>query len=147
MPNGEDTLKVKAYSFGGSAETTETLKVDNEPPHSLSLTEFPSNHEISDGQRATLKASATDGVEGTPSSGIASIMLDVDGQPISGPQGGCSKGPCTGHAEWTLSAENYAAGEHTLTLVVTDNAGNVTEEPYHLTVHHPENVAVTALAQ
>ncbi len=68
-------------------------------------------------------------------------MLDVDGQPISGPQGGCSKGPCTGHAEWTLSAENYAAGEHTLTLVATDSAGNVTEEPYHLTVHHPENVA------
>ena len=50
--------------------------------------------------------------------------------------------PCTGSAEWTLSAENYAAGEHTLTVVATDNAGNVASETYHLTIHHPENVAV-----
>ena len=69
-------------------------------------------------------------------------MLDVDGQPVSGPQGGCSKGPCTGHAEWTLSAENYAAGEHTLTVVATDNAGNVAKEHIPFDGSPPENVAV-----
>ena len=53
-----------------------------------------------------------------------------------------SLGPCTGHAEWTLSGENYAAGEHTLTVVATDNAGNVEKAEYHVTIHHAENVAV-----
>jgi RHS repeat-associated protein len=144
MPNGEDNLEayVKDAASLEAHLTTQKIKVDAEPPHNITLSGLPSNHEIDEGQHIALKASATDGVEGTPSSGIASILLDVDGQSISGPQGGCSKGPCTGNAEWTLSAENYAAGEHTLTVVATDNAGNVASETYHLTIHHPENVAV-----
>jgi hypothetical protein len=144
MPNGEDTLTVTASNSAGieAAKVTQKLKVDNEPPHGLTFSGLPSNHEISDGQHYLLKASATDGIEGTPSSGIASIMLDIDGQAISGPQGYCSLGPCTGSAEWTLSGENYAAGEHTLTVLATDNAGNVTTEEYHVKIHHPENVAV-----
>ncbi len=141
MPNGEDTLKVRAYSFGGSAETTETLKVDNEPPHNLTFSGLPGNHEVADGQSIPLKATVEDGGEGKPSPGIASITLEVDGKAVGGPQGACS-GACTGHAEWTLNSENYPAGEHTLTVVATDNAGNVEKEEYHLTIHHPEDVQV-----
>jgi RHS repeat-associated protein len=145
MPNGEDSLEAYVKNGMGSEAhlTTQKIKVDNEPPYNITLSELPSNHEIRDGQHILLKASATDGKSPTPSSGMASILLDVDGQPISGPQGGCSKGPCTGNAEWTLNAENYAAGEHTLTVVATDNAGNVADsEEYHLIVHHAENVTV-----
>ncbi len=144
MPDGEDNLEayVKDAASLEAHLATQKIKVDNEAPYNITLSGLPSNHEIDEGQHVALKASATDGTSPTPSSGIASIVLDVDGQPVSGPQGGCSKGPCTGTAEWTLSAENYAAGEHTLTVVATDNAGNVASETYHLTVHHPENVAV-----
>ncbi len=145
MPNGEDTLEAYVKDATGAEGhlATQKIKVDNEPPYNITLSGFPSNHEIDDGQHILLKASATDGKSPAPSSGIASIMLDVDGQPVSGPQGGCSKGPCTGNAEWTLNAENYAAGEHTLTVVATDNAGNVADsEEYHLTIHHAESVAV-----
>ena len=141
--NGEETLTVSVTDVtGGEAKVTKTLKVDTEPPHGITLSGLPSNHEIDEGQHLALKASATDGVSPTPSSGIASILLEVDGQSISGPQGYCSPGPCTGNAEWALSAENYAAGEHTLTVVATDNAGNVATEEYHLIVHHPESVPV-----
>jgi RHS repeat-associated protein len=144
LPNGEDTLEVYVKDAAGAEAhiATQTIKVDNEPPHNITLSGLPSNHEIDEGQHISLKASAIDGVEGTPSSGMASILLEVDGESISGPQGSCSPGPCTGHAEWTLSAENYAAGEHTLTVVATDNAGNVASETYHLTIHHPESVSV-----
>lgn len=68
-------------------------------------------------------------------------MLEVDGEAVSGPQGYCSPGPCTRTAQWTISGENYAAGEHTLTVVATDNAGNVETATYHMTIHHPEGVA------
>jgi RHS repeat-associated protein len=142
MPNGEDTLNVTVYDgVGGKAKTTQTLKVDNEPPHSITLSGLPSNHEISDGQHPLLKASAEDGVEGKPAPGLASIMLEVDGQAVGGTQGSCS-GSCTGHAEWTLNGENYAAGEHTLTVVATDNAGNVETTTSHVTIHHAGGVAV-----
>ncbi len=142
--NGEETLTVSVTDAMGieDAKVTKTLKVDTEPPHGITFSGLPSNHEISDGQHYLLKASATDGVTGTPSSGIASIMLEVDGQAVSGPQGYCPSGPCTGNAEWTLSGENYAAGEHTLTVVATDNAGNVATEEFHMTIHHAEGVAV-----
>jgi RHS repeat-associated protein len=144
MPNGEDNLQnlnVKS-AMAGETLPTKKIKVDSEPPHGITLTELPSSHEIDDGQHVSLKASAIDGVTGTPSSGMASILLEVDGEPVSGPQGSCPLGPCTGHAEWTLSGENYAAGEHTLTVVATDNAGNVEKAEYHVTIHHAENVAV-----
>ncbi len=145
MPDGEDNLEayVKDAATLEAHLTTQKIKVDNEAPYNIILTGFPSNHEISDGQHALLKASATDGTSPTPSSGIASIMLDVDGQPVGGPQGYCPLGPCTKTAEWTLNAESYAAGEHTLTVVATDNAGNVADsEEFHLTVHHAEGVNV-----
>ena len=38
--------------------------------------------------------------------------------------------------------KTYAAGEHTLTVVATDNAGNVATAEYHVTIHHAEGVAV-----
>jgi RHS repeat-associated protein len=141
MPNGEDTLKVRVTGFDGSAETTETLKVDSEPPHNLTFSGLPGDHEVADGQPISLKATVEDGGEGKPSPGIASIVLEVDGEAVGGPQGACS-GACTGKANWTLDSENYPAGEHTLTVIATDNAGNVDKEEYHLTIHHPEGVQV-----
>jgi RHS repeat-associated protein len=137
LPEGEDTIEGKVEDAVGLSVTAKgTIKVDDTPPRSLTFSGLPSNHEIVDGQHVLLKASAESGP-----AGIASIVLDVDGLQLGGPQGSCS-GSCTGHAEWTLSGENYAAGEHTLTVVATDNAGNVTKEEYHMKIHHAEGVAV-----
>ena len=143
LPEGEDTVEAKVEDdVGLSATATAKVKLDNLAPHNITLSGLPSNHELGDGQHFLLKASATDGTSGTPSSGIASIVLYLDGQQIGGPQGFCSLGPCTGNAEWTLSGENYAAGQHILTVVATDNAGNVATEEFQVVIHHPENVSV-----
>ena len=142
MSNGEDTLTVTAGDGGGgSGKVTKTIKVDNEPPHSITFSGLPADHEINDGQHPLLEVTAADGVEGQPAPGLASIALEVDGQTVGGSQGSCS-GSCTGHASWTLSGENYAAGEHTLSVVATDNAGNVATAEYHMTVHHATGVAM-----
>ena len=49
MPNGEDTLKAYVKNAMGSEAhiTTEKIKVDAEPPHEITLTGFPGNHENS----------------------------------------------------------------------------------------------------
>jgi RHS repeat-associated protein len=143
LPDGEDTVELKVEDPVGltATGTSAKIKVDNTPPHNITLTGLPSTHEISDGEHVSLTASATDG-SGPESSGVASIVLAVDGQQVGGPSGGCSPGTCTAKGEWTLSAENYSAGKHTITVTATDNAGNVATEAFELTIHHAAPVAV-----
>ncbi len=137
LPEGEDTVEGKVEDATGlNATAVGKIKIDNTPPSITAFNGLPSNHELIDGQHVVLKASAKSGP-----AGIASITLDLDGQQLGGPQGGCS-GSCTGNAEWTLSGENYAAGEHALTVFAEDTAGNVEKAEYHVVIHHPQDVAV-----
>jgi RHS repeat-associated protein len=144
LPDGEDTIEVKVEDSVGLTATgvSAKIKVDNTPPHSITLEGLPSTHEISDGQHISLKASAEDGTAGHPSSGVASIRLTMDGQEVGTPSKGCPEGPCKATGEWTLSGENYAAGEYTLDVIATDNAGNVATEVSHVTIHHAGGVGV-----
>jgi RHS repeat-associated protein len=143
LPEGEDTIEAHATDPVGLKASTgpATVKIDEAAPHNITLTGLPSTHEISDGQHFLLKASATDGTSPTPSSGVASIALTMDGQSLGSPQGKCSPGPCTASGEWTLSGEAYATGQYTLAVVATDNAGNVAKEEFQVTIHHAAGVA------
>jgi RHS repeat-associated protein len=143
LPDGEDIIDLKVEDPVGLNATgvSGKIKVDNTPPHTITLSGLPSTHEIGDGEHLALTASATDG-SGTESSGVASIVLAVDGQQVGSPSGGCSPGTCTAKGEWTISAENYSAGKHTITVTATDNAGNVAKEEFELTIHHAAPVAV-----
>jgi RHS repeat-associated protein len=137
LPEGEDKVEAKVWDpVGLTAATAVTVKIDNAPPHNVTLSELPSTHEISDGQHFPLKATAESGP-----AGIASIRLTMDGQEVGTPSKGCS-GSCMAHGEWTLSGESYAAGEYTLDVIATDNAGNVTTEVFHVTIHHASDVSV-----
>jgi hypothetical protein len=143
LPDGEDTIDLKVEDPVGltATGTSAKIKVDNTPPHNITLTGLPSTHEIGDGEHLALTASATDG-SGPESSGVASIVLAVDGAQVGSPSGGCSPGTCTAKGEWTISAENYSAGKHTITVTATDNAGNVAKEEYELTIHHAAPMGV-----
>jgi RHS repeat-associated protein len=137
LPEGEDTVEVKVEDPVGLTEKKSAkVKVDNAPPHSVTLSGLPSTHEISDGQHFLLKASATSGL-----AGMASIVLTMDGQAVGAPSKGCT-GECTASGEWTLSGESYAAGTYTLAEIATDNAGNVTTETYSVTIHHAGAISV-----
>ncbi len=91
---------------------------------------------------------ATDGEGTTPSSGVASLKLGVDGAEAAQPKGHCPLGPCTASAEWTINAGQLGAGEHTLTVVATDNAGNMSDESFPIFVHStaPTGVGPGSLA-
>ncbi|HEX4466960.1 MAG TPA: SMP-30/gluconolactonase/LRE family protein [Solirubrobacteraceae bacterium] len=144
LPNGEDPIRVSAHdemAASSSAEHGEgeaTLKVDSEPPYSLSVGGLPSNGEVLElGEvEGQLTAEATDGKSGTPSSGLKSLTLAVDGKVFGNPSGSCAAGPCTATGHWSISGADLGAGVHTLTVLATDNANNYSEKTFKLIVSH-----------
>jgi RHS repeat-associated protein len=138
LPDGEPTVEftVKDGGMGLSSTSTTKVKVDGTVPHEITLTGLPPNLEIGDGLYH-LKVSAKDGSGTTISSGIASLVLKVDGVQFGSPQGSCSTGPCTATGEWTVSGTEFAVGQHEVTVTATDNAANVAVEKYTMYVSRP----------
>jgi RHS repeat-associated protein len=144
LPEGEDTVEVKAFNATGASGTASAkVKVDNAPPHSITLSGLSSGGEVLESQKQLhLSANATDGSGTTPSSGVASIALEIDGDPVGTRSGSCTPGPCTATGEWALNMEGYAAGKHTLTVTATDYAGNSASEEIPFTVHRASPLAM-----
>ncbi len=137
LPDGEDTVEVKLYNATGESSSAQAkVRVDGTPPHELTLTGLPPNKEIGNGVYR-VKASAKDGSGSTPSSGVESIALEVDGRQIGSSVWSCSSGPCTATGEWVISGSEFAVGEHEVTVVATDKAKNVAEEKYTMFVARP----------
>jgi YD repeat-containing protein len=148
LPNGEDHVRAAADDDEPDSWSREhgegeiVLKVDSTPPHGLTLTGLPENGELNE-KAYKLSAQATDGSGKTPSSGIKSIALTFDGQEVTGGiSGSCKPGPCTANGEWTINGESLGAGKGTLTVIATDNAGNVEKKPYAVTVRHTTSLPV-----
>ncbi len=143
MPNGEEKLETTAHDAVGLAAnvSSQTIKVDGTPPHGIVLSGLPSSGVINEAQYH-LQAPATDGSGKTPSSGVKSIALYLDGYEVAGKSGSCAPGPCTAVGEWTINGETFGAGKHTLTVQATDNAGNVETKPYPITVRHAGSLGV-----
>ncbi|HEV2975127.1 MAG TPA: SMP-30/gluconolactonase/LRE family protein [Solirubrobacteraceae bacterium] len=117
------------------------IKVDATPPHGIKVSGFQNGSELPLGE-THLKVEATDGTEPTPSSGIKSITVKVDGQEVSGSAASCPLGPCTASTELTLAARNYSSGAHSLVVTATDNANNVAQEEFTFYVHGAAPVSV-----
>ncbi|HUA73886.1 MAG TPA: RHS repeat-associated core domain-containing protein [Solirubrobacteraceae bacterium] len=139
LPNGEDTIQTSATDAAGlTTVSTGTLKIDHGRPFNDTIAGVPHN-EIGYGIYK-LKASAQEGTAGIPSSGIASLKLEVDGKEVGTPQGSCSVpiGVCTASGEWTIVGSEYAAGKHTVSLVATSGAGVTSFTNTPLAIHAAE---------
>jgi RHS repeat-associated protein len=138
LPEGEDSVEVKVKDPVGLEGSTGSykVKIDSAPPHNLTLTGLTNGAELGGGP-TTLKAEATDGSGSTPSSGIKSLAIAVDGRQVGSPEGSCSvpTGPCTAKAEWSLSGGEFSTGQHKLKVTATDNAGNVATEEISFEVY------------
>lgn len=143
MNNGDNGVRLSVENATGALESNYSgdLRVDGTPPHSIKISGLPAGNEIGEGIYK-LKAEATDGEGSVASSGIQSLKLGIDGAEATEPNGSCSPGPCTAHAEWTINGGELGAGPHTLTVVATDNANNIENEPFAIFVHHAEPAAV-----
>jgi hypothetical protein len=139
LPNGEDTVEAKVWdAVGLNATVTAPVKVDTTPPYNIKL---GSSTEVGEGEYS-LKVEATDGSGSTLSSGVKSIALAIDGREVGSPEGSCSPGPCTASRSVPINGDELGAGEHKVTVVATDNAGNVASETLTFKVHHDTPVPV-----
>lgn len=125
LPNGEDAVEATVEDgVGLTASATGVVKVDDQKPYDLHLVGLPDNNEMPLGHDK-LEVSASEGSGSTPSSGIASIALWIDGKRVGGPNGSCSPGPCTATGAWAINGQAYAAGTHQVYLDATSGAGTV----------------------
>jgi RHS repeat-associated protein len=146
LPDGKDTVTFSGQNATDTkalaAKTSATVYVDNTPPHNITLSGLPSTKEVGGGEYK-LSAEASDGTAPTPSSGMKSMALLVDGKEVGSFATPCSPGPCTAHSgTWTIFGHNYATGKHTVTVQATDNAGNVERESFEMIVHPATPVAM-----
>ncbi len=145
MVDGEDTMEVMTqdgYLYRGEYSPVgyATVKVDGTPP-AVALTGLPATGVISEAQYH-LRAQATDGKAPTPSSGVKSLVLALDGYVLPGQSGTCTPGPCAATGEWTINGEEFGAGKHTLTVQAINNAGNEEQKNYSITVRHAKPLPV-----
>jgi RHS repeat-associated protein len=143
LPEGEDTVEEKVEDATGlNATASTTVKVDDAPPHNIALSGLGPGGQIGPGEY-TLKAEATDGSGTTPSSGVKSMALFIDGREVGSPSGSCPLGPCTAHSgTWTIFGHSYATGRHSIKVYATDNVGNTSSESFTMTVHPASPVAL-----
>jgi RHS repeat-associated protein len=125
LPDGEDTVDATVEDVAGlTATTSGVIKIDSTPPEDVKLVGLPPNNEVGFG-RDRIQATATSGSGSTPSSGIASISLYIEGGPKLPEHGSCPPGPsCTATGEWEINGEEYAAGRHRVIIYAEDGAGN-----------------------
>jgi len=140
--NAHDAMSGTSSAEHGEGETT--LKVDTEAPHGIKISGLPikgEDYEMGEAE-VHLKAEATDGEGSIPSSGIKSLGLEVDGRAIGAAGGSCPSGPCTASTEWAINGAELGTGAHIITIVATDNAGNINSSNFQLLVHHANPIAM-----
>lgn len=145
MPDGIDETTAFVENMFGKDQViwNQKIKVDATPPprKDIKVEGLENGDELPLGQ-STIAISATDGENGIPSSGIKSITATIDGTSVPGTPASCHEGPCSATTELTLNSRNYTAGEHTLDVIATDNANNVTGEEFQFRVHGAMPVSV-----
>ncbi len=140
--NARDAMAGTSSAERGEGETT--LKIDTEPPHGIKISGLRlkgEDYEMGEAE-VHLKAEASDGEGSIPSSGIKSLGLEVDGRAIGATGGYCPSGPCTASTEWTINGAELGTGEHVMTIVATDNAGNIDSKNFQLVVHHASPITM-----
>ncbi len=145
MPDGEDSFEALAEDDVGLYKQVypQKIKVDYTPPGKFEISGLRNGNELPTGE-PQLTVSATDGEGTTPSSGVKSLKISMEGHEIVGSEAKCEteKGPCTASTKFTLASRDYTTGTHALVATATDNAGNVAQEEFTFRVHGASPVAV-----
>ncbi len=144
MANGEDSIELLAKDAAGLyAYTYATIKVDASKPYKLGFTGMPEEGAEISASPHKLTVHATDGTKPTPSSGVKSIGVSIDGgKETTIPGSACSPGECTASGEYTLDGENLSEGLHRIVVSAVSNAGDSGSKEFVFDVRHSHPVSV-----
>jgi hypothetical protein len=82
-----------------------------------------------------LKVQASDpGASNERKSGVASLVIKVDGVTKDSTAPGCPAGSCAITREWTLNSDSYSAGSHSVQITATDAAGRSSAKTLPITI-------------
>jgi hypothetical protein len=73
-----------------------------------------------------LRMFAKDGSPSAPQSGVAKIEVAVDGTTLQSWEKYCPIGSCRLKVQWSYAPAAFSGTDHSITVTVTDHAGNVT---------------------
>jgi len=139
LPEGISTITDQAQDVAGNnsgAQQVASAKVDRSPPLVTLSGGLYDNHDNVPPQNANLHVSAADGSnDGNPAderSGVASLVVQVDGTQVAAQNQTCDNS-CPLALDYTFDQTKYSAGAHTITVMATDLAGNIST-PQNFTV-------------
>lgn len=143
LVEGENQIELYAENAAHMSATYSSgvIKVDNTKPYGFKISGLPAEGGELSAAPHKVRVEATDGTSPTPSSGIKSLEIKVDGKEVGVSQGYCTPGPCTAGAEWTIDAESLGAGIHRLEVIATDNANNVAGEEFTFAVTNAKPIS------
>jgi len=137
LPTGKDQV---AFAFGDpiwtstgdAAHTTGgsvTLKIDHTAPEVTLSGALTEREKLGTAKTEyPLTITATDGTTAAPQSGVAKVVVKVDGKTEETWTPGCGTENCSFSGTWTLKTSEYTATSHKVEVVVTDAAGVVSEK-------------------
>jgi RHS repeat-associated protein len=141
MPEGLDTMSVKAVSAAGNASTVQTWteKIDRTAPTiGLSGSLWNARSTTLGFTQYTLNINATDGTGARPVAGAASVTVTDNGIPQTGLSSytPCTQGQtqCQINTVWTVEAASLEPGSNTIVVTATDGAGNAATNTLTVTV-------------
>ena len=145
LPDGINTLRAHAVDVAGHtpAETdlgAFVVKVDTKGPDvSLDGALWVERGSLLSTQQDRLVVSAVDGTQASPRSGVKSIDVTIDGKPLTDEQSrantqACPSGNCTMDRAYTIRAEDWDPGDHTVVVLATDQLGNTTKQEWTVTI-------------
>jgi hypothetical protein len=143
LPDGTNTLKFTGIDvMGDSASVTGTLKVDRQPPQVTllgDLADAADGQSLFQGGDADLLVRATDGLSGAVRSQIlidgASPAAAADKSQSCGADGGCPL-----DHDYLQVLGGLSPGDHTVTSIVTDAAGNQARSDWHIDVEEAQGI-------
>ena len=145
MANGDDQIELFAENATGMyGYSLATIKVDDSQPYNLGFTGMPEvGAEISAAPHQ-LTIHATDGTKPTPSSGVRSVAVSIDGgKEKVVPGASCPEGECTASGTYTLNGEELSEGVHRLVVSAVSNSGvPASSKEFLFDVRHASPVAV-----
>jgi YD repeat-containing protein len=113
-----------------SSKRVATFRIDRSAPQAQVSGSLASARNGTVSSDSTLSVSATDAY-----SGVASISVKVNGQPTASAS---NPSPCDGCGRslppWTFEINRWGEGPHTISVAVTDHAGNVWSDEWSVTV-------------